>query len=129
MRQIYLRKGDQEFESALEIAEDTIEITLLYKGRMIAKAADNYFAALCQVRLELEKEEVTLVCNGASKDVYPSAMMLSMGAGELAYLLKMGSPARSEDILNIFDVDRAHFIECTVSEQARGLLHHLDLYQ
>jgi hypothetical protein len=117
-KQIFLKRKNQvEKSSWLEIAEDKIEITLLDENKIFTKTADNYFDALCQLRMELEQEGIILVCNGSSKDVYPSPMMLDMGDGDKAYRLKLGMPARMVDIVNIFDLEKERFIECTVKEQ------------
>ncbi|TKI62029.1 hypothetical protein FC756_19370 [Lysinibacillus mangiferihumi] len=56
------------------------------------------------------------MCNGAALNVYPSQMQLSMGPGRLAYKLKFGKPATTEDIVDIFEFeDDLKFV--TVEEQ------------
>lgn len=47
------------------------------------KYADNFFDAMCAIRLVLEQRKLLLRCYGASRNVYPSPMMLDMGAGRL----------------------------------------------
>ncbi|MTI30959.1 hypothetical protein [Xanthovirga aplysinae] len=81
------------------------------------QVVEDYFTFLCRIRESLEKDGVSVICNGASKDVYPSPMMRDMGDGDQAYRLKIGVPAKMTDVVNIFEVDKDNFISSTVSEQ------------
>ena len=115
-KQIGISDKDQKLQQVwLEIEEEEITLTLPHLG--CSKTADNYFNALCELRLELEKKEIVLMCNGSSRDVYPSAMMLDMGDADSGYRLKLGLPATMKDIVNLFDFDEAHHIACTVRQQ------------
>jgi len=109
------RKGN-EVEAWLEISESDVQLTLTYREKKIHKIAEDLFLALILIRKDLEKEGIQLICNGASVDVFPSRMMRDMG-GEKAYRLKIGSPAKMADVVDIFDVDREAFIPGTVAEQ------------
>ena len=113
-------KGE-EFEGWFELEElenmDDISLSFIYAENNVSKVAGDYFTALCRIREELEKQGVTVICNGASKDVYPSPMMRDMGDGDQAYRLKIGVPAKMADVVNIFEVDRDNFIPSTVLEQ------------
>jgi hypothetical protein len=73
-----------------------------YRGTEIHAEADDFFDALCQIRLELEKEKLIPFCYGASLNVYPSGMARDMGAGKRAYKLKIGEPATTKNLVNIF---------------------------
>lgn len=110
-------QNGNEVEGWLEIEESHIELALVYNDKRISKTAEDYFSALCLIRRELEEEGIVLICNGASKDVFPSPMMRDMGDGDQAYRLKIGSPARMSDVVNIFDLDKDAFIVSTVDEQ------------
>lgn len=57
------------------------------------------------LRRELEKNEIQIICNGAAKNVYPSRMQLSMGTGIKAYKMYIGKQAKMSDVVNIFDCD------------------------
>lgn len=81
------------------------------------KTGENYFIILQELRIDLEKDGVDLLCNGSSVDVYPSAMQLSMGGGDKAYRLKMGFHTQMNDIVDIFDYDEDKFVKGTVAEQ------------
>jgi hypothetical protein len=64
----------------------------------------------------LEKENLLLHCYGASRNVYPSAMMRGMGTGDKAYKLHMGQPAKQEDIVSLFDTG-PDVLPTTVADQ------------
>lgn len=69
----------------------------------IESGGDDLFEALVNVRIEAEKFGILTLCNGARKDVYPSAMSRSMGGGVMAYKLEKGKQARRSDMINIFE--------------------------
>lgn len=113
-------KGE-EFEGCFELEElqntDDVSLSFVYAENSISHVSKDYFTSLCEIRKELERQNVSIICNGASKDVYPSPMMRDMGDGDQAYRLKIGVPARMTDVVNIFEVDRDNFIPSTVLEQ------------
>jgi hypothetical protein len=74
---------------------------------MVGTSPDGYFDALKELRIELEQIGILLVCFGASKDVYPSPMQVSMGPAELAYRTRLGEQTEREDIVNIFDYEES----------------------
>jgi hypothetical protein len=79
-------------------------------------ASGDLFAALVALRQELEASGFCLLCQGARKDVYPSGMSRSMSGGRKAYILRIGSPSKASDLVNIFD-DAEHDQIGTVHEQ------------
>lgn len=64
---------------------------------------EDLFDALQKVRNEAAKTGLTLLCNGARLNVYPSPMMRSMGGAAMAYTLTLGQQAQRKSILCIFD--------------------------
>lgn len=97
-------------------SSDDIRLDLHFDGREIVVTNDNYFHAMQLIRLELEKENLRLHCYGASKNVYPSGMAISMGAGYKAYKLKLGEHGKLSNLVSIFD-NGDDVILCTVAEQ------------
>ena len=87
---------------AIENEED-VEIAVQLDNMEIVKRSDNFWEALLSVRRELELKEIRLLCKGCCKNVYPSAMMLSMGAGRREYVLNVGEQAKLESLVDIFD--------------------------
>lgn len=83
---------------------DGVKIRLERRGQQLeAVHLNGYFRALCAIREQLEVEGSLLECFGASKDVYPSPMIESMGYGEKAYKLTLGRAALKSDLVGIFE--------------------------
>lgn len=80
-----------------------LEVTLL--GETMCYKADNFFFALQELRKQLEEKNIQILCNGASEDVYPSPMQLSMGCGRKAYKNHLRKQAKNSDIVDIFGYD------------------------
>lgn len=93
------------FELWEDSANESDEVKLVLKllTRIYEAVANTYFEAMRKIRLELEAQGQFLHCYGASQDVYPSPMVMSMGAAEKAYRLTIGRPAKTADLVSIFD--------------------------
>jgi hypothetical protein len=78
-------------------------IDFFYDGRSIQASATDYFEALCEIRKQLESENLIPFCYGASLNVYPSGMCRDMGSGLKAYKFKLGQKPTLSDLVNIFD--------------------------
>ncbi|MEA5115910.1 MAG: hypothetical protein VB050_17990 [Geobacteraceae bacterium] len=79
------------------------------------KGAD-LFECLCNLRSELDKMGLKMLCNGSRIDAYPSRMSRDMGGARKVYLLRMGQQGRLEDLVELFDEAPADKIG-TVEEQ------------
>ncbi len=101
-------------EFLLEYDPPPICLSLRRWGGTIRRTARDFFDALQEIRLELEKEGVLVHCYGGSRNVYPTAMQRATGLGKQAYKLVAGRPR--EDVVSIFasgeDLD-----PCSVREQ------------
>ena len=84
----------------------------------IAESEVDFFEALKQLRLDLEKTGALLCCFGGTENVYPSGMQRSMGPAVLAYKMRIGSPALRQDIVSIFEADET-VVPSTVEQQER----------
>lgn len=100
---------EKEREGTIETYEndDDVEIVLNIGDIVIKKQADNFFDALVEIRRELEKENIKLLCKGCCRNVYPSGMILDMGSGRKAYQLTMGEPAKMSSLVDIFEICQA----------------------
>jgi hypothetical protein len=98
--------GGAEEEVAV-FTEETIgyecRLTCEYRGKRLQASANDFFAALCTIRIELEKESLIPFCYGASMNVYPSPMCRDMGLGRKAYRIVMGKQALREDLVGTFE--------------------------
>ncbi|MGY3454494.1 hypothetical protein [Bradyrhizobium sp. USDA 4353] len=94
-------------------------ISLVQGGEVETAQSDvDFFEAMIELRLELEKRGALLCCFGASQNVYPSGMQREMGPAILAYKMRLGEPSRRADMVNIFEADET-VVPSTVEQQAR----------
>jgi len=84
---------------------DMIILELLINGESIQGQSDNMFDALKELRKKLENKRIQIICNGAARNVYPSAMQFSMGGTRKAYKLYKGEQARMKDMVDIFEIE------------------------
>ncbi len=82
--------------------DDFCDLVLRYNGKEITAVEDDYFEAMCSVRLQLENNGLFPCCYGASRDAYPSIMSRVMGSGLQIYKLKLGEAAKMADLVSIF---------------------------
>jgi hypothetical protein len=80
-----------------------VQLDLFFLERTEIAVAPDFFEALVQLRVKLEPENISICCNGAIENVYPSAMARSMGEGVKAYRLTLGKQAKIEDLVSIFE--------------------------
>ncbi|GAA0127534.1 hypothetical protein UT300019_34400 [Clostridium sp. CTA-19] len=92
------------YEEAID-DEDMVLLEVNIDGQKISYKSENFFSALLNLRKELEKKNIQIICNGAAKNIYPSTMQMSMGSGRTAYRLCMGNQAKNSDMVDIFDYD------------------------
>ena len=96
--------------------EDTYNLTFILADSDVTAEAENLFDAMCSIRRQLEIRGLLLVCYGASRNVYPSPLLLSMGDGDKAYKLRLGQTAKISDLVSIFEAGLDVF-PVTVEEQ------------
>lgn len=101
-------------------AEGGCRLLCRFRGKELTAIADDFFEALCLIRLQLEKEGLGLLCYGSSLNVYPSRMAREMGAGLKAYKMTMGRRTSMSDLVDIFS-DGSDVSPATVSEQREFL--------
>jgi hypothetical protein len=120
---LILREGDRlaatiDAEEIQTEARERYRIAIKHAQGLASSESDkNFFDALRNVRLILERDGYLLCCFGASEDVYPSPMQESMGPALLAYRTRLGEQALSKDIVNILDSDES-VKPSTVEQQA-----------
>jgi len=78
---------------------------------------DDLFEAFLEIRKQLSNKDIFLLCNGSRRNIYPSPMLRQSNGGKKAYLLRLGVPARREDIVNIFDPIERNDIDTTESQK------------
>lgn len=87
-----------------DMPEDSsmVILELELNDRRFSSAQDDCFSALLELRKQLEKVNIQIICNGAAKNVYPSAMQFSMGNTRKAYKTVLGKQAKIGDMVDIF---------------------------
>ena len=98
--------------------EDLVAVEIKLAEKTYDAVAESYFETLQNLRQELERDGIQILCNGAAKNVYPSPMTLAMGEGRRAYKMTWGKQALMKDLVDIFDYDES-LICCSVEEQNR----------
>jgi hypothetical protein len=79
-----------------------VEIQVFINDKQyINSDCNDLYESLRRIRKQLEGEGIKLMCNGAAKNVRPSAMQRDMSVGELAYWLVEGE--KKPNIVNIFE--------------------------
>ena len=98
-------KKYQNKSALVELTEkdDSVAIEFSLEELILKKEGDNFFETLVELRKELEKMDIKLLCKGCCKNVYPSGMLLNMGAGRNAYTLIYGEQAKRNSLVDIFD--------------------------
>ncbi|MDP9126388.1 MAG: hypothetical protein M3N82_17620 [Pseudomonadota bacterium] len=101
---IYLIGGedDEAAEFIQSEREGRCSLACTYRGKHIEASADDFFEALCELRLHLEADGLIPFCYGASLNVFPSAMSRQMSSGLAAYRTTFGKQALRSDLVQIF---------------------------
>ena len=108
-KSVKLNQRGTIMEGTLQVFEDMPNesgkslIVLSFNEQSYFGDGEELFSALQSLRYKLEKENIQILCNGAVKNIYPSTMSMSMGAGRLAYKMTDGQHAKTSDLVDIFD--------------------------
>ena len=102
----------QEFIETEVSHKGDCQLTLKCGDKTMVVADDDFFNALIKIRTKLEPQGVLFNIYGASLNVWPSGMAISMSAGEVAYKYESGNTTT----VNIFDTGD-DVIPSTISEQ------------
>ena len=81
---------------------DQIRVAVRWAGGDFAAAADDAFTAFCAVREQLAGLELMPRCYGTCRNLILSGMCYQMGSGLSGYLVRLGHPARQQDLVRIF---------------------------
>jgi hypothetical protein len=102
----------------LQVAEATypeLALTLSGPDRIWTATGTSVFAALLDLREQLETEQIRVCLNGARRNAWSSGMQQDMGRGYVVYLLEMNQSGRPTEVRTL---DPAPFDQVvTVEEQ------------
>ncbi len=97
---------------------DECMLRLTFDDREYSAAEEDYFAALCIIREQIEDIGMRPKCYGAHVAAYPSGMSRNMGQGLKIYKLTLGQRGRMDDLVHIFDVGDDVVPATVVDQQA-----------
>ena len=103
-------------ERAAAGAEEPCSLRLSCQAGKFEATAPDYFEALVRLRRDLEHRGLQILVNGASRDVWPSAMARSMSLGLQAYRMHLGRQALKSDLVPVFEL-APESQPCSVAEQ------------
>ena len=96
---------------------DLCKVELTIDGVVASGAAPDLFEALAQARRTLEGNGITLVVNGARRDVFPSAMLRQTSHGRMAYVHTVPRSKMRAVAVDIFEPAPPEAQLATVDEQ------------
>ena len=101
-----LENNTNLIEAELHIYEEAphnnkdVLLEIYFKAKKVRKSAEDFFSALQEMRKELEKENILILCNGSALNIYPSPMQRTCSK---AYILELGFHAKLANTVDIFD--------------------------
>lgn len=129
-KSIEMEKDNEVFEAKIIFSEesdddeDKVYIRLEFGERVIEMMNYDFFETLNDIRKVLEVDGYQIRCNGAAENVFPSPMILSMGAGRKAYSNVLGKQALKNDLVDIFELNKDYnfvSIHCQQAFHARWI--------
>lgn len=82
--------------------EDVYRAEMEWSGPAIEVSAHDMFEVLVRIREQLEPQGWFVAVQGSRLDTFPSAMQRDMGGGLSVYVMRIGEPARLEDVVDTF---------------------------
>jgi hypothetical protein len=96
-------KGGEVVESQVRFTTDDVCTVEAEVGDTASSGrGPDLFEALAAARRELEAHDILLGCNGARRDVHPSAMQRQAGWARRAYVLIMPRTGEKLQVVDIF---------------------------
>ncbi|MBS9439966.1 hypothetical protein EAE91_23315 [Photorhabdus noenieputensis] len=101
-------KGEAELY-LLTSSNSECHMKILINGTCRVEVSDfDFFSCFSKARKELK--DITFLCKGAKRNVYPSNMSRQMSLGMVAYECTLGKQATREDIVKTFDFDDLNLV-------------------
>lgn len=112
-------RAGETVESQVRFAAGEVCVVEVSIGGDVAARGEgpDLFEALVAARRSLEAAGVRVACNGARRDVFPSAMLRQTAAGRRAYVLTMPRTAGRPTTVDIFEAAPESSALATVDEQ------------
>lgn len=91
------------FELIVADNYDSVGLRLSWIGREVSAVESHYFSALCAIRVRIAEYGLTPMCYGSCRNLVVSGMAISMGMGLKGYLVELGKPSTTAQLVPIFD--------------------------
>jgi hypothetical protein len=106
---VTLVRGDERQQAVIHWAwqgrsahSEPYRAQLEWRGPPIDVGAGDMFEALVRIREQLEPQGWFVAVQGSRLDTFASGMQRDMAGGLSVYVMRMGEPARSEDVVETF---------------------------
>ena len=99
------RRSPQIAAARVHVDSDDCQIDLSFDGHSMTGTGDDFFEAFCRIREQLEPMGLLPNCYAAHLHAFPSGMSRDMGGGVKLYRLTLGSQARTDDLIHMFETD------------------------
>jgi len=93
------------FDDSLVNFDAPCRLVLTYEADELFAAATDFFAALDEIRIELESRNIFPLVNGVGLGRYPSGMARDMGSGLSVYRFRLGERSTKDDLIRTFEDD------------------------
>jgi hypothetical protein len=111
-------RGGEVVRSRVRFAAGDVCVVEVEAGGTDSRGeAGDLFEALARARRDLEARDVLLGCNGARRDVFPSAMQRQTGWARRAYVLAIPRTTGRPPVVDIFAAAPESSVLATVDEQ------------
>jgi hypothetical protein len=105
---VVLVRGDERQQAVIHWwwagrgPEDVYRAEMEWSGPAIEVSAHDMFEILVRIREQLEPQGWFVAVQGSRLDTFPSGMQRDMGGGLAVYVMRMGEPARLNDVVDTF---------------------------
>ena len=113
-------------EGELKLIGDYPNCGLIFTSavsRDIEVEGHDYFKCLTNLRIELEKQNYYLLCNGARKDISCGGMLRESSDGCGAYIIRVGEYCHLDEDLYIFDYAEPDLVVSVREQEEFNKLH------
>ena len=91
------------FDDSMVNFDAPCRLVLTYQAEEFLATSTDFFAALDEIRIQLELRHIFPLVNGVGLARYPSGMARDMGSGLSIYRLRLGERATTDDLLRTFE--------------------------
>lgn len=91
------------FDDSLVNFDAPCRLVLTYQAGELLASSTDFFAALDEIRMQLEPRHIFPLVNGVGLGRYPSGMARDMGSGLSVYRFRLGERTTTNDLVRTFE--------------------------